>query len=330
MTFVVTREYAKNSIEFFYLFDKLFDNTSDNAPESEQKFADFIRETLENNQMKSQLNEAIHEKANQLLALASPKGDYFFLRSFLRFLISLDNEEVLNSLETHYATDKTQKGYIIFIDEMQKQERDVSGSVKTFLSLLKINGIYFEIVDRLLAVIKKDRVFVVKELIQNKLFDELVYYLNNLFQLETELKYAKDFSKTVRELKNQFESSEHYLTIVYHLVSFDSDVCSTFFENEKENTDFQAFILSKHKSFGRAPALFKNYSLSLSDDKFLQFEKSFLSCVDSAHILVEFAKMVERSSKREILKKLVAAGNESYLIHFIKQFPQYKHLLLML
>lgn len=326
----VTKEYVKESVEFFYLFDKLFDNTSDNTSESEQTFAAFIKKASENIQMKSQLNEAIHEKANQLLALASPKGDYFFLRSFLRFLISLNNEDVLNSLETHYATDRSQKGYIIFIDEMKKQDRDVSSSVKTFLSLLKINGIYFEIVDRLLAVINKDRVFVIRELIQNKLFDELVYYINNLFQLETELKYAKEFSKAVRELKSEFESIEQYLTIVYHMVSFDPDICSIFFENEKENIVFQEFILGKYKSIGRAPALFKNYCLSLSDDKFYEFEKIFISYVDAPHILVEFAKTVEKSSKREILKKLIAIGSESYLIHFIKQFPQYKHLLLML
>lgn len=329
MAFVVTKEYMKDSIEFFNRLDKLIDNI-DGTPDNQKIFIDFLKEVSENNNMKKQLNEAIHEKANQLLALASPKGDYFFLRSFLRFLISLNNEEVLNSLETHYATDQSQKGYIIFIDEMKKQDRDVSASVKTFLSLLKINGIYFEIVDQLLSVIKKDRVFVIRELIQNKLVNELIYYINNLFQLETELKYAKDFSTAVKELKSEFESTELYFTIVYYMVSFDSDVCDIFFENEKENADFQGFILGKYKTFGRAPALFKNYCLSLSDEKFYVFEKHLFSHVNDPFILVEFAKTVERSSKREILKKLVAGDNESYLIHFIKQFPQYKHLLLML
>jgi len=79
----------------------------------------------------------------------------------------------------------------------------------------------------------------------------------------------------------------------------------------------------------------KNYSIFLFENKglecFLDFENKLLSNENlTPYSVLEYSKQVLFATRRSVLKKLISLKSENELVAFIKNFPEYKSLLMLL
>lgn len=281
-----------------------------------------------NQNMKKFISDLLADKAQALLDVVSPKEEHFLLRKYFKTLIALDNEDILHSLETHYACDPRIEGFIIFIDELIKANKDVNSYVQTFFSILKINNIPIINIDAFLKAIGKDKTYLIQELVSRELFDECAYYINNV--LSKDLADAQIITETIKSLRSKIEYEDLYIDFICSIMSYYKESCSLFLDNENillDNIE-ERLLTSGNLPIPNIVQSVKYYCefISHNKERFLNFEKKFLQ-TQSQYYILRFAKEVEISSKKLILKRLLEFKNETYVIEFLKFFPKYGHLL---
>lgn len=329
----MTRPAIRNKleVEFCKNIDTVIDRLliDDFPKEDVESFIKTVKVFLKYQDLKGYIVDALHDKAVYIakLHLAVDKGLGYSYRKFLATLISLDDPEVMEMIETNFLKEKTIDNFLILIEEKLKQQKDISNCENLFVSLLPYSYMDLETLNKFLTTTKKDSIFLVEKLLENKSYPALRKYIDEVAAQEpTKLKTL------VPILIAKYDKSDsNYLelirTIINHDVSF---INALLFPLPFDlRASFEKYILTS--SVGNH-VLIKNYSnflLVSNQDWFDSFEREYLNSALSSDI-VKYSINVPFSSKRLILRRLVELKIESSLVEFIKIFPEFRNLLPML
>lgn len=329
----MTRDVVRNKleVEFCKSIDTVIDRLliDDFPKEDVESFIKTVKVFLKYKDLKGYIVDALHDKAIYItkLHLAIDKGLGYSYRKFLATLISLDDPEVMEMIETNFLKEKTIDNFLILIEEKLKQQKDISNCENLFVSLMPYSYMDLETLNKFLTTTNKDSTFLVEKLLANKSYMALRKYIE-----EVAVQEPAKLKTLVPILTAKYDKSDsNYLelvrTIISHDVSFINDLLFPLPFDLRAS--FEKYILTS--SIGNHP-LIKNYSNFLlvnNQDWFDSFEREYLSLALSSDI-VKYSINVPFSSKRLILRRLVELKIESSLVEFIKIFPEFRNLLPML
>lgn len=335
---LLEQEYIDKTSNYLFALENAFDRAVDGDKESGKEILSLITEIVAQD-MDNIVNVSISGKAHNLLKriTVSTQEDHSTFRKFVRLIISLDNKNVYDALETHFISEKDLTAFSIVLEEFKKKGKDLSSMIDTFVSLIDKKAEKLESIEKILEILEKDKLFVLNKLIESRNFNGLNYFIAINLNDNKNKELGPEFAKTIKENKIIFERfpNNTYLLSVAHLIALNENSTSTLIDKKQDCIDMNAFIIDNALQFIHINALLKNYCAFLDEDSFEEFEKEFIKENENAYSLLSYAKSVERSSKRLVLNKLLFVTrknslSETYLVDFLKHFPQYKNLLLML
>ena len=300
--------------------------------EDVKQFIKSVKTFLTYPDIKDYVKSALYDKAHDLskIFLVIDKGLYYSYKKFIAILISIDDPEVIEMLETNFAKEKKLDNFFLWIEEKRNQNKDISNCENLFLSLMTLHNFRLEYVDRFIIAIKKDRPYVVSKLIETKSYSTLRKYLEELAIFDIE-----SFKPLIPVVIEKYDDrlGTHYLDLVKTIITYCNDFTDKLLMTRNWNLRriFEKHILSNST---RSEELIKNYSNYLSSKSpnwLATFEKSFLETALSEDI-VNFANNVPQSNKRLVLQRLVELKeiDEDSLVVFIRKFPEYENLLPLL
>lgn len=313
-----------------YAIDQLIRH--DFVEEDVNQFVKSVKTFLTYPDIKDYVKTALYDKANEIskIFLVIDKGLFYSYKKFISILISLDDSEMIEMLETNFAKEKKLDNFFLLIEEKINQNKDISNCENLFLSLMTLHNFRLEYVDRFIAAIRKDRDYIVCKLIETKSYSTLRKYLEELAISDIE-----SFKPLIPVVIKNYDDriGTHYLDLVKTIVTYSNDFTDKLLITRNWNLRriFEKHILSNAT---RSQALIKNYAnyLASKNESWLTtFEKSFLEVALSEDIVI-FANNVPLSNKRLVLQRLVELKeiDESSLVVFIRKFPEYENLLPLL
>jgi hypothetical protein len=289
-------------------------------------------------QMKNILDVSISSKAHNLFKLVFPssKEKHSSFRKFIRFLILLDNKDVYDAIETHYVSESNLGPFTIVLEEFIAAGKETTSLIDAFIYLIDKKTEKIESVEKVLSIINKDLSFVVSKLIEARNFNGLNYLTQIVFKDEQNKEFGIQFASIVKDNKKIFDRfpDNTYTLAAAYLMALNQNSFNVLLDDETD-LEIRKFIINNNDIFTYSIPLIKNYSIFSDEKNFLSFEKEFIEKNDNSYFLLNYAKSVERSDKRLVLNKLLGLSRknsltETYLIEFLKHFPQYKNLLLMI
>jgi hypothetical protein len=332
----ITSDYIGIIEDYYKKLEVLYDRIIDGEnclTESNMLFKKIIDEKMSNI-----LDVSISSKAHNLFKLVVPssKEKHSSFRKFIRFLILLDNKDVYDAIETHYVSESNLDSFIIVLEEFVAAGKDTTSLIDTFFYLIDKKSEKIESIEKVLSIINKDLSFVVSKLIEARNFNGLHYFIQLTFKDEQNKEFGIQFATLIKDNKNIFDRfpNNTYTWAAAYLLSLNQNSFNVLLDDETD-LEIRKFIIKNSEIFTYSIPLIKNYSIFSDDNNFLTFEKEFIEKNNNAYFLFNYAKSVERSDKRLVLNKLLGlsrknSSTETYLVEFLKHFPQYKNLLLMI
>jgi hypothetical protein len=319
-------------VEFCSKLDYVIDHlVREDFPAQEvETFINVVRYFLKYEDIREYVVSALHDKAKELskLFLVIDRGLFFSFRKFVGILVSLDDPEVIEMLETNFAKEKNLENFFILIEEELKQGKSSANCEKLFISLMTLHNYELQTVDQFLAATQRDRVYLVHKLIENKSFSALRKFVEEVGQRDV-LGLKTIVPAFIEKYDDKINSN--YMEMIRIVVTYDSSFTDELLSVSKWDLRFlfEKYILSS--STGNQPLLknYCDYLLDRNKEQFLDFEKRFLESAEGFDI-VRYSTNVPFSSKRLILRRLVEGKEEQHLVEFIKKFPEYQNLLPML
>lgn len=298
-----------------------------------ENFIQTVKTFLTHPEIKDYVKTALYNKANEIskIFVVIDKGLHYSYKKLIAILISLDETELTEMLETNFAKEKKLDNFFLLIEEKVNQNKSVSNCENLFLSLMTLHNFQLEYVERFINAIRKDREYIVSKLIENKSHSTLRKYLEELAAENPGS--LKSLIPIIIEKYDDHILHTHYLDLVKTIITYSNDFTDKLLINHDWNLRyiFEKYLLTLSIF---PPNLIKNYSHYLISKKeawFNDFEKSFLEIAKSEDI-VDFANNVPHSNKRLILQRLVDLKeiDEDSLVVFIRNFPEYENLLPLL
>jgi hypothetical protein len=248
-------------------------------------------------------------------------------RNLAKLIINLGDKNSLNIFCTHLLVNAYPNHFLIFLEEMSNKGKDTLEAEKIFISLISIHNYDCQIIDQYLKIINQDASYLTKQLLQNSLSRSLCHLIR-----KTDMKHWK--GHIIPTILQYYTGDKIvYLDIVLQIVQVTPDFTEILLKNNKHigscQDDFAQYLINYFNN--NLPAI-KNFSFFLQDndpESFLKFENDYLQ-VARPDLILQFALQVAFSNKRKILIRLVEIKNESILVEFIKNFPEYDSLMPML
>lgn len=292
-------------------------------------FIKSVKTFLQYKDIKEYVKSVLYDKAREIsnIFLVIDKGFFFSYRKFISILLSLNDTEVQEMLETNFAKEAKLKNFFILIEEEIKQNKDISNCENLFLSLMTLHSYTAKTIDEFAIAIQKDRAYILKKLIENQSFSTVKKYIEELIISD----FESIHTIVPIVIERCYHMSSHYMDLCKIIITHSSIYTEQLLSAPIMRVAFQNLILDHHHDNN---VLIKNYALFLlnkNTKQFAKFEELFLE-VASSTSMVEFATEIPFSNKRLILQRLVDLKNvdEESLVVFIKKFPEYKNLLPML
>lgn len=320
-------------INFFTFLNKGIDQlVRDNFLEQDVlEFVSSMKTFLKFEDIKDFVKESLYDKTIQLssvIHIAEETWTYSH-RKFIALLILLDNDELMEMLETNFVKERRLNNFFILIEEKLKQNKSVENCETLFLSLMTIKSfINVHVVDMYLQAICRDRSYMVQKLITTKSYSALRRYISEIS--ETDINCLEMLIPVIVE-RYYDRLNSHYLDLVATILTYSKEFTAHLLPSRNLEKMFEQYCSSSIPMPIRA---ITNYALYLSNKNkalFDKFETAFVEYAAPLNI-VSFASDVPGSNKRKLLNKLIESRetHESSLVMFIKQFPEFENLLPML
>ena len=324
-------ERTKLELEFCHGLDHAMNwLVREDFPESDvEAFIIAVKKYLEYPNIRDYVKAALYDKTRELSKIFSviDKGIYYSYRKFIAILISLNEPEIVEMLETSFVKEKNLDNFFILIEEEVKQNKNIANCEKLFISLMTLQNYELSIIDRFLQAINKNRTYLVTKLIELKSYSTLRKYIEELAITD-----APSFKNLVPIIIEKYEDriGSHYLDLIKIIVTYSTEFTDRLLLSQNLNRMFEKHILSGYIKM----SLIRNYSqylLSKNELRFYIFEKTFLDHANSDE-LVEYAEHIPYSNKRLVLRRLIELkdSDEESLVDFIRKFPEYENLLPLL
>jgi|ERR1700722_3561884 len=258
----------------------------------------------------------------------------FRMRNILRAILKLEDQNLINIIETFFLKDKKINLFFILLQEKISLQQDIKYSEKQFLSALNTYyDINLEIVNEYLQIIGKDKKYFVRRLMDDKIavHTALSRFIKSICILDAE-SLRKD---VVPVLVQEFVgNTQLYMSLCRIIVSQYTEFTKTLLENRCDIKNFSTFVLD----YGiNDTMLIKNYCEYLTNydiNELENFENSYILRANPDS-LIAYARFIDNSNKRKVLRRLISlksedSRKEKHLVYFIEYFPEFSSLLPML
>lgn len=299
------------------------------SPDHVSSFQIFIGEYL-NQPLRSKIFLAtLFDRAKALSKVVKRDEEQFSVfRNFIKTLLLINNEQILSYFETSLVNEKNLDKFFIFLEENIVVNRDITFIIDAFIQLMCYNNYSYISIQNFLKKISKDKKWLIHKLLSFNLYNVITNHIH-----ETVL-YEKD---SLKEIVDALASYPKYEVPVQYarLVVFILQNTNEYLPVLLKHSDINEKLLESVIVSDPRPLAVKNYSIYLFENKgleiFLSFEDKLLASEHiSAYSVLEYSNQVAFSTKRSILKKLISLRAEQELIKFMKKFPEYKKLLMLL
>lgn len=296
-------------------------------------FTDTVKTFLKFFDLKKYLLTALNDKVLSVSTLIHPndKESKSAFRKLLSVIIKINDDGLIDSLETFFAKDQDPECFFTLLEEEVRQGANISRSIDLFISLIRIHRYDIWIINKFLNIIGQEHKFLITSLLEKKLYETIRHYLQQIGEKEKSL-----FEEVVPVIIARFNGPlDDYFNFLLEIIVETNDHTHNLLNYGYLpcQDSFTNFVLSYHH---RSLKLIKNiysYIQEYKLDQLDRFETDFLNCADS-DIILAYALEVASSNKRRILKRLSErrdqAKDEKILVEFIKHFPEYRALLPML
>jgi hypothetical protein len=256
-------------------------------------------------------------------------------RKLLSIVISIDDSEIIDYMETYFLKDRNPNYFFILLEEKIKQNKSISNAETLFISLIAINQMKVKDIHKFLSIIEKGPDYLVNKFLQGKAYYALRYYIKILSFEKLDSSITNTLDPIVSQIiKFSYSEPSPYISLVTEILNISNKYTHQLLDNDLIDLDKFCTMVVSNNIY--QINIIKHLSEYLSEyyiDKLDDFEKSILSTADGA-ILVTYSIVVPTSNKRKILKRLVEMREsrieEENLVEFIRHFPEYKSLLLIL
>jgi len=259
-------------------------------------------------------------------------------RKLIRVILSIGDQEVIDYLETYFGKNNDPEYFLVLLEEQVSLGKDITNSEKLFISLLDVHYYPIEPIKKFLSIIGKDSNYLAKNLLNDKRYKELGRYIWQLSELKDGIEDIEKIINVVLEYPH--DDFNKYLDLVIELMAsipVNEDHIYKLL-NHSKYSQFNASILSNlilSKHFYKINIIMHmcSYLEKYKKDDLEKFEMAFVDSATSG-MLLDYVLLVPSSNKRRVLQRLVeirqTEEDEEILVEFIKHFPEYNVLLLML
>lgn len=215
----------------------------------------------------------------------------------------------------------------LIVNEMTNLHIDTSHIQNEFWEIASIRSLDGTKIDRFLKSIHKDRKYYIDYLIANEEYLSLYRHLQYLCLYKKKEDIYLVIDLIAEKISSYYVYSECAIIILRNQ-NFDyacKALNARYDETKKLFGD--NLIVSARKNF-KAVENYCDYLLLSDYDDFLLFEEKFINASFANELLIYAG--YTHASLRKILVRIVALKDEDCLIEFIKSFPQYNYLILLL
>jgi hypothetical protein len=280
--------------------------------------------------LKGYLIDALFQESKKL----SKFNDYSFLK-ISKVIIRLGDTELLHALQTYLISQKLVERFLILLQQMVKQRADTTNAERLFMSVISIDQVSILLIEKYLQILSKDNIDFVKDLLKEKYYYGLQYYLKTM-RVREEKQLQHHIIPTI--LQNFDGDISFYLALAMDIIGVDDRHAEQLINTNNpiikncQKELFEAVIDHRLNEF----KVVKNYSTYLyrtSTELLADFEDCYCQKMPT-YSLLYYGTSIYFSDKRKILSRLLELknidGDNRYVMDFIKNFPQYKQLLPML
>lgn len=299
------------------------------SPDHVSSFEAFVGECL-NQPLKSKMFLAsLFDKSKSLSKVVKKDEEQFSgFRNFIKTLLLINNEQILSYFETSLVSEKNLDKFFIFLEESILANRDITFIIDTFIQLMSYNNYSYVSIQNFLNKISKDKKWFIHKLLSFGLYNVITNHIHETVLYEKES--LKDIVSALASYP-KYEIPTQYARLIVFILQNSNEYLPVLLKHSDINEQLlESVIVSDPR-----PLAVKNYSIYLFENKgpenFLNFENKLLTSEHiSAYSVLEYSNQVLFSTKRSVLKKLISMKAEQELINFMKKFPEYKKLLMLL
>ena len=303
--------------------------SSDFSPDKISSLKDFTEECLSSSQSKFLLPLLFDSAKN--LAKVIKKNDkekFSDFRKLIKTLLIINNEQVLSYFETNLLKEKNPDKFFIFLEENILSNRDISFMIDSFVQLIDFNFYNYISIKNFLKKISKDQKWLIHRLLCFELYTAVTNQIHETASNEKE--NLKQISEALASYPKYPKPAQYARLINYILQNTNEHLNILLNHPDISSHLLESVIISEQRVLA-----IKNYSIFLFENKglecFLDFENKLLSNENlTPYSVLEYSKQVLFATRRSVLKKLISLKSENELVAFIKNFPEYKSLLMLL
>jgi hypothetical protein len=270
----------------------------------------------------------------------------------LGILLSLNDQDLTNAMQTFFAKDRNADKFFILVEEKIKRKLETKSCEKLFFSLLHTHNYDRLVIGKFLKIINQDEGYVITSLAELNAQAPLLKYVMEISKYQ-EYSIPNIMAALIDSYQSGRVFTSQYLVVMSEIIarskSFAKELLhghnrstGIFLKSQNIQEKFENYIVSSKTRYmfnmpvGHASYLeldlIRNYCFYLHENEpgnLDQFENRLLNTAN-VELVYQFGMHVPLSNPRKVLKKLVEFKNESYLVSFIKQFPEFNSLLPML
>lgn len=331
---------ASLEVQFAQKIDFIIDQLvySEFSEEDISTFTETVKTFLKFIDLKQYILDALYDKVKEVANVIKPHDEtrYSSFQKLLRVVIKLEDQDLIDTLESFFLKDKKIKPFFILLQEKVALGQDIKQSEKLFLSALNTYyNVDLDIINEYLGIVGQDKSYMVRRLMDKKMavHGALAKYVTAVSLADKEGTEQHIVPVVVQEFEGDVQ---HYMNLCRLIMTHRPEHADVLLRGNKYDVRdrFSSFVVKNHLDDTIFITSYCIYLTLNNLQEFERFEKEFISQAKPEQLLT-YSRYVLNSNRRKILRRLVDlktedSRNEKHLVTFIQYFPEFGSLLPML